>query len=181
MAWTDIEAALRTWLKTGSGFADAAVIFADQDGPKPGRPFLTARIGDATPIGIDAAQEIVRSGSPPAGEEIELRAGGIREFAVVVYAAAATKTGNATARATLLKVQAALALPSVVAAFDAAGISCFDDGRVQNITTVLDSAFESRGLLSCRFYCRETVSEYVGYIATVELEDVAAGTSTVIP
>lgn len=170
IAWATVENALHTWVRLGTGYAGTQVIFATQpDAPRPARPFATITTGALRPLGLDDSQEIVRSGSPPAGQEIEIRAGGPREFEVTVSVFTSTTTGTGAARAVLSLVQAALALPSIIAAFGAAGVSCFDSGEVRDVTTVLDTAHEGRAILDCRFYANEFVSEYVGHIEEVEL------------
>jgi hypothetical protein len=182
IAWTTVENALQTWLRLGSGLAGSKVIFGRQDGPKPARSFLTLRLGGIRPLGLDDSEELVVEGTPVAGAEIEVRAGGLREFSVTVEARTVTTLGTGAARAILSQVQAALALPSVMDALSDAGCSCFDAGQVLEVSTVLDAAHEGRALLECRFYANEYVSEFVGYIEHVQLVDYPrAGVNTVVP
>ncbi len=174
--WTAIEDGVRSWVKYASGMSDGQIIFSEQanegasGAARPsGMPFLTIRMGDISPLGaVDEVEELTDL-NRPAGMEIEERVGGMREFSVSIQAftGAATNTLNA-ARALLSRVQTGLTLPSVAGVFNALNISCFDRGHVQNISALLGNRFEGRASLECRFYVRETISEYTGYIKTVQ-------------
>jgi hypothetical protein len=182
--WGVVEDAIAGWVRLGCGLPTGQLAYAHQDGPKPPRPFVTIALGGITPVGLDDSEELVRpdTDSPPPGQEIEIRAGGLREFLVTLTCSTAGVRGTSSARAILSQVQAALALPSVMNAFLDAGISCFDAGRVLDVSTVLDAAHEGRAVLECRFYTTESFSEYAGHITTVQLVDVENGNrATVVP
>lgn len=166
--WTAIEDAIRAWVKTGSGLADAKVIWADQTGARPAGPFVTIRIGDLLALGaVDEVEELTDLGRP-AGQEVEQRVVGLREFPVSVQAFGPAVAGAGTAREYLSKVQTALALPSVRDALEAAGVSSFDQGVVRTVNELVGTKYEGRAILECRFYLLESVSEFSGYIETVE-------------
>lgn len=166
--WTAIEDALRAWAKAGTALTDAKVIWSEQTGARPAAPFVTLRIGDVIPLSsVDEVEELTDLDADP-GEEVELRAGGFREFTLSLQAFAATVTGANTAREYLTKAQTALALPSVRAALFAAGIAPFDTGTVQTVNAVVGTKFEARAVLEVRFYVHDTVSEYTGFIEEVE-------------
>lgn len=156
------------WVKAATGYSDSAVIWAEQSGSCPLPAFITLRLGELLALG--AFDELVTETDllRPAGTEVELRAEGLREFAVSVQAFGPSTTGNATGRAVLAKCQTALMLPSVRTALAAAGITPFDIGPVQNVTALVHTKFEGRAILEVRFYVRDSISEYTGYIETVE-------------
>lgn len=169
-AWTTLENALRTWVKTGSGFADDKVIWADQDAPQPSGNYITLRIGDVSPVGPDELRTYTHADADP-GEEIELQAIGMREFVVSVQAFGTPTSGDGTARETLLNVLGALRLPSVRNALVAADLTPYQAGPVQNLSTLVQTKFESRAALEVWFYTSSAISEFTGYIESVEITD----------
>ena len=168
MDWSVAENALRIWVRTASGYPDGRIIWAEQGGARPVGDLITLRLGAIAPVGM--LDEVVSETDlgRPAGEEIEQRVEGIREFSVTLQAYVDAATGVNTGRAVLSRCATALALPSVRAALEVAGISPFEIGPVQNVTLLNRTEFEGRALLEGRFYARETFSEFCGYIATVE-------------
>lgn len=172
MNWNAIENALRTWVRSATGLGDAAVIFADQTGQRPAAPFVTIKLGTIIPLGaFDETRTIYDADADP-GEEVELRVSGQREFSVSLQAFSTVVTSPTSdtlpARALLGKCQTALQLPTVKAAFDTAGVSCFDVGSVLNLSALVGTLFEGRAALDCRFYATDTASEFVGFIDEVE-------------
>lgn len=173
ITWSDVEDAIRAWVKSGSGLADAKVIWADQPGNRPSAPYVTIRIGDLLAIGHDSVTHDYDD-EADAGEEITFTVRGTREFTVTVQTFTSATVNTGTAREYLSKVQTALSLPSVRSAFAAAGISAFDSGTLQNLSALRDAEFEGRAVLDVRFYVAEEVTEVTGYIATVEVTDTEA-------
>jgi len=169
MAWSDIETAIRAWVKSGSGLTDEQVIWADQNGGSPALPFIDIRLGELVPVGAADASDWEYDAGGPAGQEIVMSGHGVREFAVSVRAFSASPLGNSSARALLSKVQTALALESARSALHAAGVTPFDNGRVQVVPAILETSWEGRAVLQVRFYTEETVTERTTYIDTVEV------------
>lgn len=165
--WCRIEDALRTWVKAASAYPDARVIWADQTGTRPAGDIITLKISDISMVGL--MDEVTENTdlSRPAGKEIEMRADGIREFTVTLQAFTSAVTCVSAGTAILGRCQTALGLSSVRSALSAAGCSPFDVGPVQNVTALNHALFEGRAMLRVRFYTRESLSDYVGYIATV--------------
>lgn len=171
MGQTAIKNAIHAWVMAASGYAGNRCIFTKQNGALPQQPpagtYITIRIeGDWTALGIDEVQRTHDAGAP-AGEEITHAVQGQREFSVSLQAFGANTDEDNGPRDVLLKVQAALGLPSRAAAFDAASISCFDSGSVGYLPEVKPAGFEARATLDCRFYATATASEKTGYIETV--------------
>lgn len=167
-AWATIEDALRTWVKSATSYPDARVIWAEQAGSRPSGDIITLRLGDVVPLGVvdDVVQETDLNRT--AGTEVELRAEGIREFGLTLQAYGSAVTGTSAARAALAKCQTALALPTIRDALETAGVTPFEIGPVQNVTALNHTLFEGRAVLEVRFYTRDSLSEYTGYIASVE-------------
>lgn len=171
MAWSDIEAAIRAWVKGATGLTDEQVIWADQNGGSPALPFIDVRLGDLIPVGSADGSDWVYDAGGPSGQEIVMSGHGVREFAVSIRAFSASPLGNDSARVLLSKVQTALALETARSALHAAGVTPFDNGRVQVVPAILDTAWEGRAVLQVRFYTEETVTERTTYIGTVEVTD----------
>ncbi len=169
-SWSDVEDAIRQWVIAGSGLSASKVIFADQNGRAPSGTVITIKLGDPIPVGQDCIESLTDL-DRDAGEEIEHRTMGVREFAVTLQAFTADTSGSGTARAWLSKIQAALRLPSISATLHGVGISAFDIGRIQVVNQVVEADFEGRAILEVRFYANESVSEFDGYISQVNVSD----------
>lgn len=168
MSWATIQDALRGWVRDASGLADDHVIWADQSGPRPAAPFADLRIGASIPMGaVDELSDSTDLGRAN-GQEIELRATGVQEFRVTVRLFTAETLDDNAARSLLGKTRLTLTLPTIRDVLEAAGVTVFDRGEVQNLTALKDTAFEGRAMLEIGCYTIESVSEYVGYIDSVE-------------
>lgn len=169
--WPNIEDALRTWVLTSTQYAQGRVIWQDQSGTRPAGDVIAMRITGVASLG--GPDEITSQDSigRPAGEEIELKVEGHREFVCQLSAYAANTTGANSGLAALSKCQAGVLLPSVQGIFDGVHIAAFDVGNVQNVTTLWDTVYESRALLEVRFYARDSVSEYTTFIEEVVADD----------
>lgn len=178
--WGAVQDAIRAWVKTASGLADGAVIWSHQDGPRPSRPFMTVRLTAITATGDDWVESLY-DGDRPAGQEIEKRVTGTREITVSVQAYTGSSTGSSTATALLTKVQIALALPSIRAALNDAGIGVLSRGSVTDLSAVLEDKFEGRAALEARFTTTDDISEYIGYIETVEVTETTTSTTFMLP
>jgi hypothetical protein len=166
--YEDLEAALRQWVIDGTGVTN--VYFADQKMPQLSGDFAVIRIGDMLPLGAYDSQEAYTDLTADAGEEVELRVRADRELFVNVQVFTESTVGNESARALLGRLSVATGLDSVRVKLQDAGLSPFDLGKVQNIAALIGASQTGRANLDCRFYLRDTVSDYVGYIDTVETE-----------
>lgn len=159
-----VEDALRAWVKTGSGFLDEFVYFANQKVDRPAGPYITLRVGGVESLGaLDAVLETFDEDADP-GEEITLTVNGEREVSCSVQVFNAGTNGTGSAVTVLERVKLALGLLSVRDALNEAGISIFDAGNVQDLSSLLGSAFDGRAALEVRAYARDTVSEKTTYI-----------------
>lgn len=166
-----LEDALHAWVVAGSDLAASHVIWSHQTGArKLDGPFATIRIGGATPIAaFDEAAEYTDLGRTD--EEIEIRVEGIRELPVTVQFFSPDVTGVDTTYELAARTQLALGLPSIRDELATAGLTVFDNGAVQNVPVLIGTAFEGRAVLEVRFYAMRTLSEFVGYIDTVNTRD----------
>lgn len=171
MNWEPIENALRSWVRVASGFDDSAVIWDNQNGSRPARPFITLHLEGPLALGAVDAVTHKYSATRPAGAEIEIKAEGPRELTLSIQCYGLSPIGSDSPRAVLSRVQTKLGLPSVKDALGAAGVSVFDKGRIQDLSEILDTGFEARALLEVRCYAVESATETSTYIKTVELTD----------
>lgn len=163
MEETKIQRALRGWVRKASGLPDKKVIWSEQSQPRLEAPFITMRLGDFIPLG--SADEVTQEydENAPSGEEITITVNGRRSASLSV------QVFGAGAQQTLSKVQTSLGLPSVKEGLEAAGVSIYDIGEVQNVTGLLETVFEPRALTNFSLYCSETVSEQTTFIESVEV------------
>ena len=164
------ENVLHDWLAAKTGLK---VILGDQGGPRPGGAgYATLKVTEGQTLGQPAE---VRRGDNPApsgngGDEVEFDAILRGEVLAQVQVFTTATTGNSSARALLSAARAALELPSQRAAFRAAGLALIDRGTIQDVTALLETRFEGRAALQVRFHAVQKVSEFTGYIATVNVE-----------
>lgn len=162
--------ALQTWVVRASGLAADKVLWDVQNMPRPLDDFITLRQGDQSTLGafdqIVELQDLTR----PAGQEIELRVEGWREFTLTVQAFTHATEGDTCAREVLTRVQTYLGLPSIRELLGTVNLGpSFERGVVQNLPQLLGtSRFESRAVVSINFYRLVTASDYVGYVAEVK-------------
>lgn len=168
MAMSDLEDAIRAWVKTATGYDDAHVFFADQKPDRPAGPYITIRLDLATPLGaVDAVEENYDEDRED-GAQIEQVIIGEREVVARLQVFNAATTGAGSAISIMSAVQLALSLPSVRDALSAACASPHDRGSVQNLGALLGTAFDGRASLDVKFYTRETISEFTTWIERVE-------------
>jgi hypothetical protein len=179
-----IEAAIAAWLGNATGLstvndpttnATARIIPKNDKVPQPGMPYMTFKVPVPRQAG-GGPDEIVWSydNTQPLNQEIFETVRGHREFVVSVQAftlATVGKTdinGNLTARDYVSRCQTALALPSVKAAFTAAGMVFVDIANAADFTERLGPVGQGRATLDVRFRVVDTVSDQVGYIASTD-------------
>lgn len=180
--WKAIENAVRQWVLVASGFPDQRVIWRNENGPAPAVDYIDLALGAIQSLGIDCQLHDFNAGRP-AGQEVELRVEGDREFTVSVECFTKSTTEQAaetTARSVMSRVQTRLGLPSVRAALYVVGIAPFDIGSVQWLPAVTETDFQGRAILEVRFNARDDASEYTGYIKRVEVLDVATGNVIIV-
>ncbi len=170
-----LERALFTLVDQSSGLGDAGIIFSDQDGPSPfPSRYVTIRVGDLLGIGVDASTWDFAADRNP-GQEIVRSAVGMRKFVATFQAFTPGTVGNATARTTLMKLQADLGLPSFREPLNAAGLGVLNQGDVRWVPKVNNTTFEGRAVLEVLFCIPQSASDSTGYIETVRATPVIDG------
>ena len=166
-----MEAALLTWVRTATGWPEAQVVLAAEDGPRPPAP--SARVGIAGPThvgGPDEARHSYDSGGA-AGSEIVTAVCGQRETAVTVEVITDAGAGASAARVIADQIATAARLPTIAAGFRAADCSLIEAGPVRAIPDVLKTGVHGRAVLEARFYTTTEAEERAGYIAAIEATD----------
>jgi hypothetical protein len=174
--WSAIENALFAWVQTASGLASSGILWAEQstDVNRPTGQHVSIKIGTDTPLGSAPEKRHTFVGSP-VEQEVEIQVIEFRELIVSIQAFGGLTTTGTSARALAAKIQTSLGLPSVRAALDVAGLSCFDRGKIEHVSEVLDADYEARALFDARFYLADDVTERVTYVQHVEVEDTVTG------
>lgn len=192
MNFQPIEDAIRSWVKTATGFADAQVYFGNQNGAQNAvAPFITITIGiGAGHRGAFDEMERFVDLTRPNGQEIQQRVTSQLELLVSIQAFAENVTSypvptfplnppvgsGRTAVDLLLDVQTALSLESVRDALNAANLAPFDVGDVKRLDAVVATGFEGRAALDCRMYTTNQQSDFAGYIAEITGTGTLSGT-----
>lgn len=178
--WTAIENALQAWVKTAVGFDNAHTYWLDSNAGRPtSGSFATLEITERVPLGATPQRVHTEHPDNPQGEEIEVAAEQVLDcgFRVQIYAPPirgtkpGTPRGATNAAALAERVRLAGGLPSVMDALETAGLSVYDMGQVRYVPALIGTDFEGRAILDCRFYAADSVSEFTGYIDTVEVTD----------
>jgi hypothetical protein len=189
--WTSIENALQAWVKAATGFNNAHAYWANPNvhrPPEDGNPFAILEITDRTPVGLRPETAQIDHSTNPQGQEIELQARQVMDcgIRVQIYAPPlrgtrpGTPRGAANAASLAEAIRLAAALPSVMDSLDAVGVSVHDMGQVHYVPEVVGTDFEGRAVLDAKFYVSDFVSEFTGYIASVQLADQEASTTQTI-
>lgn len=180
VTWADIENALRTAVVNGTTeMDDEQIIWSDQGGPRPTTNFITLSLGPLTTVGQPTITNTFDEDAA-AGEEMETAVTILQAFTLRIQAFDFESTGDPTARGSLSRLQASLALPSQRAALASVGISIFDYGSVQPNAVAANGRFEARAILDVRCYLNESVSERNTYIESVEVTDTSTDATFVV-
>jgi len=184
IAWTTVENALHAWAVAGSGLATAQVIWALQRGPRPTSAYIALRLTSIARIGHDWL-DVLDVDDPDPGEEIEHRARGMRDVAFSVQAFGGidgAATGATSPVALLEGMVAAVRLPSVRSALQAAKVGVGAIGPVQSLDGLLGRADqEPRALVEMRLHLPSELSDLGTYIEYVELNNQTTGSITWVP
>lgn len=178
--FSDIERAIATWLSRATGLPAedtttggvARVVPVNAQVPQPPMPYVTFKV--PVPRRVGGQDEVLDLYDPrmPAGQEIIQTVRGQREFVVTIQAFTQAASGgkdfegNRTARDYLSRVQTFLALPSITALLETAGLAFIDIVGAADFSARLGPAGQGRATLDVLFRCVDTVSERTGYIAT---------------
>jgi hypothetical protein len=166
MSWDDVGDAIQAAIVRASGLGAGQVIWKGQNRSQLATDYVTLQLGGPITLGIDYIQTSTDL-SRPAGQEIELRARGRREYPLEVecFTTQAISARSNSALELCSRLLLALTLPSVRAILTAQDVSPFDPGTPQWIPDVPSTRFRGRAVATVRCYMPPpTAVEYVGYI-----------------
>lgn len=159
-----IYQSLFDWLKRESG---VTVIKANQKGPRPARPYASLNFQVAsTRLGNSIDQQ---SSVQNDADDWVVQTSGMRK------AVASINIFGENAIATLAAVRDSLDRPDVIEEFQIAEIGHLDEGSIQDLTALQETAYEERGQLDLTIsYVAESEAD-VGTIEHVEATGSVAG------
>lgn len=178
ITWATFESTVRAAIVSACGLASAEskVIWSHQNGTRPALPYITLRLTPMRTLGIDGTRHTY-NGAAPAGTEITLSHGGMREFGLSVQVFGDV-LGSTGAVATMEALKSSLNKVTIREALEAAGVSFFDFGQVVDLTQIEDTAFEGRAAMEIRGYTTQEITETLGYIQTVDTTGTISNVTT---
>ena len=180
ITWTAIEDAIYTAIVAASGLASDKVFWSRQGNTHPEAPYIVMKIDGPSRVGVADEETYETDLGRPAGQEVEIKAAGLREFTLELQAFYGGATGDVTGRALLADIQSKLYLPSIRSPLHAACLAPFDVGDITDLDHIIKAEFQARAVMEIRFYFTQTVSEFDAYIDNVEIEDGTTGDTFVV-
>jgi hypothetical protein len=171
--WTTIEDAIHAWVVRGTGLAEAKVIWAGQNSPRPEGTHATLKIVAVNRNGPDWSDTVED------GDDVTFHSRGPREIVLSIQCFDGAATGALNSAARLDKTLALAALPTQQAAFQAAGVGYLRSGSVKHMGGVMGSVFEPRAQVGVTLSMFSDVSEPGSLIEFVEIEN--DGASIYVP
>lgn len=169
IAWSTVQAALASWVRTGSGLAESACLWAEQEAPRPSGTWISISTPTVRRVGQDWL-DVLNNPTPSAGAEILHRARGVREVSITLTCYSTTAIGASGAAQILDAVIAKAKLPTQRDALGAAGVSIARVGQVTPIPGLRNSSLlEPRATVEVVGYLVSEVEETGTYIETAEL------------
>lgn len=168
--WDAAENALIAWVQRTSGFPPNRVIWDQQNGPRPARPFATLRRDGGTTAGLVDEQAVIYNGDDaPPGEEITLDTKAHAEFTLTVTFFTAETVGNSSAVRVANRVRNSLSTERTLNYFDAAQLALIDRAPVLNLTDLLDTEIEGQAAFDVRLRIADGTEELTTYVETASM------------
>lgn len=131
-------------------------IWANQNDPKPAKPFATLRLYDLRGVGMYDEKPTATAG------EVEVK-GNFETTLEVLYL-------GTNAEQNLIELKQGLKKPTVVDRCFGAGVAFFDAQRVQDLTVALDAAnYEEKASINLSLRYVDSIIDNPGYISQVNL------------
>lgn len=166
--WTTVENALAVWARTGSGLASGQVGWWGQGVARPAGQYISISLISIRNPGRDWVT-IRNAEDPEDGAEIEHVVAGNRIALIRMQCIGGATIGAASCASLLNKVITSQALPTVMAALQAAGIGI---GIVSPVTALggdINQKFEPRATVDINLFLAEELVGTGTYIETVEV------------
>lgn len=175
----DIELALHDAVARGTGLPAQQVVIGYSNRGRPDGDGAVITIGDGIPVGMDRTAWL-HNPDRTSTTDIEVATVGLREVSIGVQVFTIATTGNQSARALLGKLQSSLFMESIRDDLRERGFQVLDVGAVRNLTALAGADYEGRAILEFTGYVPATASEFLGYIASVEVTDLTTGQTVVM-
>lgn len=168
--WDAIDNALIAWVERTSGFPSGRVIWDQQPGTRPPRPFATLRKGGDNTIGHDVELTVSEVADPaPAGAEILLDSSEQNEFTLALTFFTVDTVGANSAYRVAKRVRASVSTEQTLNDLDAAHLALVDRAPVNNLTEMLDTEHEGQAAFDVRLRVADGTSETATYIETASM------------
>lgn len=171
MPMNQLEDAIYTWVRVGSGLAAANVNWAAQNQASPVGTHITLRMRSIRPLGNDWV-DVEDNPSPSAGAEVLFKVRGMRRVTLTIACYGEDPIGADGPLAIVNDVLTALALPSRSDALASAGVGISQIADVQALDGVEGSTtFEPRAQVDVVFFAAAELVEtgtYIEHVGGVE-------------
>jgi hypothetical protein len=159
---TQVENALHAWVVYATGLGASSVIWANQDGPRPDRPFAVLKIADVADVGKPWVNRSTTNAAKP-NPNLVYAARTQKRFRFEVDVVTNSVTGETSARALLQLVRTRQALPYVQALLQAIPLGVSEFGPI-TVLDFIESRVQqlSRARLECTVYAPVELTE-TGY------------------
>lgn len=161
-----LETAIHTWVSVATGLPAAKVIWRNQDGPRPARPFITIRMFDFQELGTGWTNRIDNP-LPSPGQEIVYQARGQERVRISFEAITDAVTGNLSAPEYLRKIRGISKLPNVKALLVEAKLGPGVFGPITSLDFLVGKAQQlSRATMDCFAYIPTEFTQTGTFIET---------------
>lgn len=175
--WQTLQRAVQAWVVEGSGLPGARVIWTDQKGIQPAKPYITlAWIGEA---GVGSDEQITRNASSPqAGAEIEnvVRGNRVETLSVQVYLTSGDAQGARAGIAILGDVRSQRFVEETAEALREAGVGVANMAGIRTVGITVDSVdIEPRAVMEVSCNIGSELVRTGTYIQTAEITNETTG------
>jgi hypothetical protein len=163
--------AIQAWFADVTGLL---TIWRNQSAPQPEYPFASLMIiSGPEPSAPQWEQRFDTDLDRPGGGEVRISVCVPCRFTVSCQAFIEmpdARNPNQNATVYMNRAQSSLSLPSVLAAFHAAGISVERPGIVQNLDAIIEDSFVSRAAMDIVLGASLNLEEFTGYVDKVKMK-----------
>jgi len=162
--WNVVKSAIYNWALNYSGLNPSTdqqkVIFSNQIGVQPVRPYITLNISNVTKVTHDDLRY--------KGPDLEFEVSGLRSFTLGVQAFSAEDLFESM---TLISsLQNSLNFPAVNEFLKTNSLSYVSVSNITNVTELMDTSFDSRHSIDVVFYIGSNIDQTVDIIEHTEID-----------
>lgn len=171
-----IENAIHAWVVAATGLNAAKIIWRNQNGPRPARPFVVLSLGGVREVATPWTRNVdtpfvAPAEAPPQGQEITYTVRGVERLRVTFEAYTDVTTGAGSAVDYLRLIRGKLALPSVRGPLWTAGVGVAAFGDVTVLDFLENQAQQlGRAQMDCGVYVATEFTETGTFIETADFD-----------